>query len=257
MGRSFSANEAEDILERQWKIKQYLSFVAAGAEKYREDVRCAADEIVMEEVMLALSEVPVEEMRIGQQGFRLGTLIDRGFHTMADVAAVDAGALASACGISKSAAQSVRSAAEEAITTTKKWVCVRLDPEKKTDAAAKLLAALSKYIHGVPVAEKCQKLLEEYGSRVDNAIDQLDPSVSGMDWFFTSPKNRVKAEDAFTLLNELFEGEYGQQAHELLAQYQALGRTGEREAWIEYVLSKDKFTTALKKLVPDLRLDES
>lgn len=255
MGRSFSAKDAEDILERQWKIKQYLAYVAASPEKYRCEVQVAADEIVMEEVLKALCEVPVDEIRTGQQGFRFGALVDRGFRTMADVAAVEAKELASACSISNASAQAIKKAVDDVIINTKKWVKVKIDADEKTDAATKLLAAVSRYSNCLPVAEKCQKLLDEYGSRIDSSIEQLDPSVSGMGWLFTSAKNRVKAEDAFTLLNDLFEGDYGKQAHAELFLFESLNKAEPREAWIEFLLSKDKFINTLKKTVPELLLE--
>lgn len=255
MGRSFKTKDAEDLIERQWKIKQYLSYVATIPEKYYAELKAAIDEAVMEEVIKVLCEVPVEEMGIAQHGFQLGALIDKGFHTAADVAAMDAEELASTCGINSTAALAMRSAADDVIATTKKWVKVTIDPDKKNDTSAKLLTAVSKYNQSIPIAENCRKLLEQYGSQIDSSIEQLDPSVSRVGWLFTSAKDRVKAEDAFIFLNDLFDGDYGRQAHDNLVKYESCRNSGASEAWAEYLLAGDKMISTLRKTAPELLID--
>ena len=86
MARPFSPNEAKRIIESHQKTIEKLNNAVSSVETYRAKVKETSDELVAKEVLKVLRDIPIEEINREKRGFRVMSLRDYGYRTIADIA---------------------------------------------------------------------------------------------------------------------------------------------------------------------------
>lgn len=79
----------------------------------RAAVKETTDALVAQEVMRVLKDIPVEELNRDRRGFRVKSLRDNGYQSIADIMGASVYSLASISGISDEAAYSIKKTAEK------------------------------------------------------------------------------------------------------------------------------------------------
>ena len=85
MSRSFSVNDSKRLSDEHIKLKSALSAGAQQKELLREEIKKNTDFAVDEAVVTLLKSVSVEEINREKRGFRIKSLIDNGYSTVADI----------------------------------------------------------------------------------------------------------------------------------------------------------------------------
>ena len=201
---------------------------------FRREVTDSVAQLVDRTVVRQLEEIPVEELNRDHRGFRVKTLRDSGFATVAEVLSAPAPALAAINGISDDGAIELRKAAKAIAAQARQGAKIRLSADDRTPESDRLLLALSRYRQGEESAQIAEKLVKTYTSPVQNAVLQLECSKNGLLWLFASKNKKLAAHRGYKTLYEAATGEFGirgRNALETLRQTDLLTVAQSREAF--------------------------
>ena len=104
MPRSFSSADAKRLIHAHQEIISSLRQVRGQWQYAPTGVKDTADAMVMAGVMEVLRGVPVEEINRGKRGFKVKTLRDSGYATIAALSGVSVQQLAAINGIGEESA---------------------------------------------------------------------------------------------------------------------------------------------------------
>jgi hypothetical protein len=160
MVKPFSSSDAKRIIEEHRRTIEKLNNVKDSAETQREAIKKASDELVAQEVLRILRDIPIEEINREKRGFRVKALRESGYNTIADVATTSVYSLASVYGISSDAAFSIKRIADDIVSKARQGTKIKLSTDNKTKETTQLITAISKYNRSIPVVNDCCKLIE-------------------------------------------------------------------------------------------------
>lgn len=252
MAKPFTPIEVKRLIGEH---QSYLSQLNAGesiTEKYQAEIIKASKAFVAKEALNLLKEIPVEEINRDKRGFRVKALRDHGYTTIADLAAASVHNIASIRGISEDSAYAIKRVVNELSDRARSGVKVRLSVDKKTPAASSLVGAIYKYRNSVRPAEECHLLLKEHSRTIQYAIEDLAPAQGSFRWFFASKRKKQKAEEAYELLNNLLNGNYGASAREIFDELETINKTASSKAWTDFEGESIQFFKTLEDVCPEL-----
>lgn len=248
--KSFTAKDAKRLINEHRQRKKGLEHIASLAGQYQQEISAAAEKVLEKETLLILKDIPIEEINRGAPRFRVKTLRECGYQTIADVSAASVSNLASTRGVSEETARAIKRVVNELSDQARQGAKIRLSTDDKTPEATQLVTAVSKYKQYLPTEQACRRLLTLHGQKIEAALEDLAPAASGFRWFFTSKAKKQKASDAYALLGSLLSNAYGRQSQDALLTFNAIsGQTGD-DAWKDFEKDSIRFFNILEEIVP-------
>ena len=208
MARQFDSRDAKRLITKHRELLEELRRAEKTFNGLRAAVKETTDALVAQEVMRVLKDIPVEELNRARRGFRVKSLRDNGYQSIADIMGASVHSLASISGISDEAAYSIKKTAEKIVSATRQSVKIKLSEDNKTPAATQAVLAISKYRSGGQYGAEVKKLIKNYGREIEYAIEDLQTAAGGLKWMFSSKLKKQKAIDAYESLSELLQGAY-------------------------------------------------
>lgn len=113
MARQFDSRDAKRLITKHRELLEELRRAEKTFNGLRAAVKETTDALVAQEVMRVLKDIPVEELNRDRRGFRVKSLRDNGYQSIADIMGASVYSLASISGISDEAAYSIKKTAEK------------------------------------------------------------------------------------------------------------------------------------------------
>ena len=251
MAKPFRTQDAKEVLDQHLALQEKLSAVEKSMEKDRNEVLNASNALVAQEVLKLLREIPIEEINREKRGFRVKTLRESGYHTMADLSSATVSMLASIRGISWEKALAMKNIANDMTNQVRQGLKIRLSVDQKTPGATALVLALHDYQKEQPYREACRQLLHSpEQEKIVDSIQNLLPGTSGLRWFFTGKAKKRQAAEAYRYLGGLLANDYGKKAQDALNSFQSVKTGGPEEAWKDFAENPIPFFNILEQVNP-------
>lgn len=250
MARPFSSIDAKRVIEWHQNIIEKLNGVVSCEEKYRKKVKHASDALVAQKVLKVLADIPIEEVNRDKKGIRVKALRDYGYKTMADISAASVSSIASVHGISEDAAYTIKRIVNDIVSKARQGVKISLSTDSRSKEETELVLALSQYRRSRNVADKCRKLLNKNKRTIDYAVEDLNPSTGSLRWFLSSKAKKQKATEAYNILVNLIDSEYGSEAEEQISKNYEIDRSSNSEAWQDFATNSVGFFNELEDINP-------
>ena len=250
MARPFSSIDAKRVIEWHQNIIEKLNGVVSCEEKYRKKVKHASDALVAQKVLKVLADIQIEEVNRDKKGIRVKALRDYGYKTMADISAASVSSIASVHGISEDAAYTIKRIVNDIVSKARQGVKISLSTDSRSKEETELVLALSQYRRSRNVADKCRKLLNKNKRTIDYAVEDLNPSTGSLRWFLSSKAKKQKATEAYNILVNLIDSEYGSEAEEQISKNYEIDRSSNSEAWQDFATNSVGFFNELEDINP-------
>ena len=169
MARSFDSTDAKRIIERHRKLLAELVRAEESFDGLRTAITKTSDELVAQEVLNVLKDIPVDELNRDKRGIRIKLLREHGYQSIADITGASVYSLASINGISDDAAYYIKHIADQIVSTTRQGVKIRLSEDNKTAAATQVVLAISKFRNSEQYIIEARKLNKVYSSEIEYA----------------------------------------------------------------------------------------
>lgn len=250
MARPAATRDIKKLIQYHQDNLALLKEGVSEEEKYRQEVSHQAMHLIQKEVFGILQTIPVEEVNRDKHGFRVKALKAAGYNTIADVAAASVGNLASVYGVSENQAYAIKGVVNEITNKASQDVKIRLNQDKKTDESTALVEAVSKYRKSKEVAGKCAIIIDNDESRIQKALNEIQPARNGLRWLFTSRKQKDQAQTAYEILEELRESAYDKQCKTAQKEINNLHNISADQAWNDFSHNSIRFTNVLEDVCP-------
>ena len=216
--------EFNDLIRRQEAWEQSLDRAKQEETQSETDVQEAVNRLTAKQAVTLLEEIPVEEVNRDKGGYRVKTLRESGFQTMADIHRTSVYELANVKGISADGASAIKRIAEDCVRQSQKMVKLRLSVDDRTPEATELVTALYLCRRKKQQLADMEEYNAHYGTQAKRDLNVLKALGSGVMWLFYSDgeKNRVK--EAYQSLREMMTGQAGQT-------FQKLGEKDSGSQW--------------------------
>ena len=252
MSRPFSAVEARGLLKKYKELLRKLDEAAIVEENNILQVKNAAESVAEQETYNLLRSIPIEELNREKKGYRVKLLRDYGYETLADFLYAPKSSVMAIGGIGSNSVHSMLETANEIAEITRQSVKIKLSSDDKTPESSALLTAILQYQRFHAVADECRKLLTEYRSTAEEAMESLKPASWAIKWLFASKVKKQKAIESYGVLNELINSDFGLKAE---ACTEDLDNTGyinitRDEAWESFASNPVRFFNDLEKIDP-------
>ncbi|WP_042373032.1 DEAD/DEAH box helicase [Streptacidiphilus neutrinimicus] len=206
-----------------------------------------------------LEEVPVARLNQVTEGrLRVGVLETAGFGTVGAVHRAELYDLLRVPGVGRSTASQAKAAAQALARAAIEATAVRLDPDRRTESATELIAALYPFVQAGPTLPAACEQAKALASTLEPLLHAAAPARSRAQWWFTSAARRAAARDALTSLETVLAVAHGGGAGEAFAQAvtDLLRRPASAdEAWWEFATRPVEFYTVLGQLAETGPLD--
>ena len=252
MARTFTKRDATRLKKELESLINDLKTGVERKDRYVEKIKMAADALIAQEVINILRDIPVEELNRDKGGLRIKNLRDAGYNSIADVSSSNVYALASINGISEDAAYTIKRIAQNFTNQARKDTKIRLSVDAKTGKNSALVSALYKYMTSKSLASSAENLLSSYEQKICYAIEDLEPSTGTIRWLFTSSANKIRAEEAYSSLNELINSEFGLEAKTITRQIRTIDNIEDSIAWDDFKEKSIQYFTTLENVYPGI-----
>ena len=251
MTRPMDKKEAKRIIKEHRSVLTQLSKVTEHYECMRGSITDVVSEIINKETLVVLSNTDINELNRDKRGFRVKSLRDNGYSTIADVYNASVSALSSINGISQQNADEIKKCANDLYETASKSVKIKLNVDNKTAEYTQLVQVLSKYKVYDPYAKNCFKIYNENSNLISTAISQLAPATSSLKWMFASSEKKGGAQAAFDTLSLLLLGDYFKSATENITLYKKV-KSVKIDAWQDFSNEPVKYYNIIEDICPDV-----
>ena len=251
MTRPMDKKEAKRIIKEHRSVLTQLSKVTEHYECMRGSITDVVSEIINKETLVVLSNTDINELNRDKRGFRVKSLRDNGYSTIADVYNASVSALSSINGISQQNADEIKKCANDLYETASKSVKIKLNVDNKTAEYTQLVQVLSKYKVYDPYAKNCFKIYNENSNLISTAISQLAPATSSLKWMFTSSEKKGGAQAAFDTLSLLLLGDYFKSATENITLYKKV-KSVKIDVWQDFSNEPVKYYNIIEDICPDV-----
>lgn len=256
MNKKIKRAQVQKCISDHEALKNSLIAGRNAAEKYRNEIKASSDFLIEEELIRILSGIPVEELNRNKNGFRIKSLKDSGYRTIADIAFVSAVEISAIYGIGDESAAEIVAAVDSIVKEAKKAVQVRISSDSRTPGITRLVNAVSCYARSVVYSETCQEILNTSQEIVEQAVEDLRPAASLFRWIFTYGSRRERALTAFELLTGMLTGEYGENASRAIAELDAVLNSDELAGWNFFNTQTARFFSIVEEINPGFLSDD-
>lgn len=136
MARPFDNTDIKRVIDQHRKLLEELSQAEKTLDSFRLMVAKTSDELIAQEVLHILKDIPIEELNRQKRGFRLKLLKDHGYQSIADLSSASVYSLSSINGISKDAAYAIKNTVDEITATARQGTKIKLSEDKKSPITA-------------------------------------------------------------------------------------------------------------------------
>lgn len=253
MARSFASTDAKRLIEQHKKMLERLEKTECCLAVWEKQIKTAAKNLAGKETLEQLKNISIEEINRDKRGFRIKSLRDYGYNTIADIAGASVYQIASVRGISEDTAYYIHDIVRGFVEQASKTVKVRISTDNKSTANTELITLVAKYRKLKPYAESSRELIEKNKQNIDYAIEDLAPGTGGgLRWFFTGAKKKQKAEQAFSFLSDMLTSSYMTEAKETVDEVDSIKRIKGSEAWDDFSDNSIRFFNILEDFAPGL-----
>lgn len=251
MARNIDSATAKKIINAHKSILQNIENICLYTDNCRKDIAALAQNVINNDAENALKDIPIEELNRDKKGFRVKTLRDNGYTSVADIERAPLSTLANVNGISNEAAVAIKQASAEIAKLSAKSVHLKLNSDNKSAAATALVGAVSKYINLFPVSTTCSHLLNNR-QVIQSNIKTASMLTSGLKWMFSGKAKKAQAENAFNILNSIYNSEYTTTADECIRNYKSIAGQSKELGWAHFEKDSVQFFNVLEAIVPQL-----
>ena len=243
--------EFEKLIERH----NALTAPFAGAEKEldrsKDEIKRACDDFAMKGADEILREVPVEEVNRGKGGYRVKTLRDCGFNTMADIRSASPNRLAAVNGISPEGAVEIKKIADSLAEQSKGSVKIKLSTDNKTKESTALVQAICRYILISDSLSGYLKTTKEHSKNIERASETLRDVGNGVLWLFTPDSEKAAVKGAYGYLSQLLDSDYGNKLRQMSAVTGNISVTPAR-AWQHFADNTVRYYNVIEEFAPGM-----
>lgn len=250
MALSFSSGEAKQIVVQFRGMQQDLRRLHQETLDARSAVAEAVSTLRRQEAERVLASIPVEELNADKAGFRIKTLREGGFDTMAAICRASPQDLSRLNGISPESAAAMKRVASIMEGSILQNTHITLSYDEKTPETTTLVKNI--YIYGrlAGLDQEGAAVEEQYGSSVDAAVEALSRVQGPFRRLFASRTVKEEAETAYQVLRQVAESDFTTRCARLMTlEPEILSVTGEK-VWDDFVTNPITYSTTLEKVVP-------
>lgn len=224
---------------------------AQRTETARTAVIDAAIRMIMAEVLHILETIPVEELnRESGSGFRVKTLRDYGFQTMADIYSASVHQLASAHGISETAASAMKllasRLAEQSVSSAK----IKISADNRTDESTALLQEIYVYRSLMRMQDALMAFHRPFEENLRLSESDLKAVEDGVNWLFLSTTEKQRVLESYAHLNSMCAGSYQTELRAKCAEIMAVATPDAETVWEDFQQNSIAVFSELEELVP-------
>ena len=249
MARNIDSTSAKKIINTHKAFLTDIDAVCRYADTSKAEIATLADALIKYDANEALKNIPVDELNRNKQGFRIKTLKDHGYKTIADIEKAPISALSQINGISIDAATQIKDESRKIAELSAQSVHLKLNTDNKSRESTALVTAVSKFIKLSPVIDICRQLSKNKKD-VLTAIKNATVLSSSLKWMFASKKKKALAEKSYTYLYELEQGDYGTKAKECSSQYNSIHKQTGEQSWSHFSSDSVQFFNVLEEITP-------
>jgi superfamily II DNA or RNA helicase len=196
---------ARAVLDRARAVAEGGADLPGAPERLQESIRTQVATLERRQVEARLAEMPIEELRKLAPGLRLGSLLDAGYDTVAQVADAPNRRLLALPGVGKRTAHDVKDAAKTAAGKLEAKARFRFDADRRDDAQTRLLATLTAERHARGAAEALREPLAEYARRLAADMPTAERAAGRWRMRFTGRRRTAATMDALAALEALLD----------------------------------------------------
>ncbi|MBR3446258.1 MAG: DEAD/DEAH box helicase family protein [Oscillospiraceae bacterium] len=253
MARPFGTKEAKLLITEHRELLSQLEEAASALQTCRENIKQYSDLLAAQSVLTILRDIPVEEINNREKrSFRVKTLRENGYQTIADIVPASVHALASVYGISEDAACSIKRIVNEMASQAGQGCKIRLSTDNQSKEASDLVSAICRFRQLKPLSASAAQTADANRSDISTALADLEPVNGTLKWLFASKEKKRKAMEAFCRLTELRIDNYGAEAAALTAEYQAIQNSTVSDAWKDFSADPVSYFNVLEEINPGL-----
>lgn len=241
----------DSLLRELHTVSQPLRQAETVLEDDKAAVKAAGNCLAEREALRILQGVPVEELNREKGGFRVKSLRDSGYDMLADVLNATPPQLTSVKGISAEGAAEIKQIATERQQQALASAVIRLSFDDQNNDATALVCAVYRYLQHNDSLSELTRLQARYGASISRAEETLCRVGNGALWLFTADEERRRTAEAYRLLKELLQGEYGQTLRRLSAVQSAVN-FAPAQAWQDFAQNSVRYFTAIETISPGL-----
>lgn len=216
----------------------------------KEHIKAATDRMIAASALDILKSVPVEEVNKSKKGFRVKSLRDAGFSTMADLFTASVYQLASVHGISEDAAYSIKNIAKVFANEASRNAKIKLSTDNKTKESNELVSWLFKYRQYGNALTELNKLNADYGNDIDSAIAELQSVGSGIYWSFFDDGKKFSVRNSYSHLCREINGDYSNKSAEVIRMFKKADTYVQRDAWDDFKNNSIAYFNIIEEIVP-------
>ena len=252
MAKPIDSTLAKTIIQAHQTLSAQLHQVSSLRYTLQQNIIQASNAMVAQESLRILQEIPIEEINRDKRGIRIKALREHGYHTIADISTASVYSIASIHGISEDTAYTIKNIVQDIILKTKQNSKIKLSEDTKSKEASQLVLAISIY-------RECDKYIEDaeifyrYSQQyIYNGVADLAIATSGLKWLFASSAKKQRAMAAFSMLSEMLNGPYYQNANYCLYALNNAMRKPPEHAWQDFSQNSIRFFNILEALNPGI-----
>ncbi len=252
MAKNFKGKEAERLIKASRYMLQKLYTAKLTELEYRTQVKNASDALVDEEVLKLLRDMPIEEINRNKNGFRVKSLRDYGFSSIADLVPASVGTICSVKGISEDGAIIIKQIVSSITEKTREGLKIKLSLDNRSPEATNLILALSKLRLIRLITDDCDSLYALYKRSITESTEDLAKSNGLIRWFFAVKEKKQRANDAYDYLLSEYNGEFGERAGKLIDELDYIDTLPANEAWQDFSENSVAFFNELEEINPGI-----
>lgn len=248
--------QGKEIIKQHTGMLANLHEMAEAFDAIIAEVRLQTEALQQEAAENILKEIPVDELNRDKKGIRVKALRDCGFESIYDVIKTDPARLEAVDGIGVDSAKFIKKQAAGIEKQTAKSATIRLNADDRTPKKEKLVLALYKSQIIRPIAGECAELLKKNEASIQTANGDIEVVGGFFSGLFASKGKKTAADEAYSYLKELAEGDYGLRAEELYRAYKAAVGIWPAKAWDAFCENTIPFFGELEEIVPGIIGDD-
>lgn len=251
MARNYSTAEVKQFQRVYQEL--YAKFRQADSMESRamSQIQSACAKITGKDSTGLLQTVSVDELNREKKGFRVKSLHDAGFHTIADILKAHPYQLAAINGISPEGAQEIKNAAEQLAAAAQKGMKIRLSADDKNPDSTALITALYQYKKILPAVSMAADFRRSYDAELTRAIAAAKPASGGLRWLFSSSAKKDEADAACATLSQILSADHIAPLNAALDSLRRAGFANPYEAWDDFTRDSISYINLLESVEPD------
>lgn len=244
-------NPFQPLLIQLDSVKERIAKSQAATDGDKETIKSAAERMLANNALQILREVPIEEVNRDKAGFRVKTLRDAGFTTMADIYAASTYQLSSLNGVSDNAAFSLKRIAKKYLEDAKEGVKIKLSADDRNKAATELVKAIYSYRRKSATVTELDRLIQGRQEALNEATNVLVALENGVQWLFYSEDQRAELRTAYAEIQDAVTGEYGKAVSKLTSDLLiAKSSSSANVVWAHFQQNSIEYFSILEDIVP-------